>query len=90
MILLCMEYVINITVASTLSEPCSQILIQTADESKYEYDNMTNYMYQYIFGVYRFESIDARGNHIYHADVQNREFFIYKNAINHWVVRIIH
>ena len=43
---------------------------------------------RYIFGTYRFISIDARGNNIYHANIQGMDWFIVKDVENYWVVRI--
>ena len=50
---------------------------------------------QFVFGIYRFVLIDARGNSMYHANMQNvpsmpniQDMFIFKDMENNWVVGI--
>ena len=75
----------NIPPGSILSSPCAHITIQSTGESAYALDGFYE---RYIFGTYRFVSIDARGNNMYHADSQGRDLFITKNMDSHWVVNI--
>ena len=79
------KYIMNITLVSTLSTPCTPITIQSIGDSKYVHDGG----YQlYLFGTYNFVSIDARGNAIYHANIQGTDMFLTKNMDNYWVVNI--
>ena len=62
------------------------ITIQSTGESAYALDGGYE---RYIFGTYRFVSIDARGNSIYHANIQGGDWFITKDMENDWMVSTI-
>ena len=75
----------NIPVVSTISTPpCSEVIIQSFGETTYPgwYESL-------VFGIYRFVSIDVRGNNIYFANIQGTDSFIFKDMENDWVVRIV-
>ena len=74
----------NIPIVSTISNQCSQISIQSNGDSKYAHAGFYD---EYLFGAYRFASIDSRGNNIYHTNIQGEDVFILKNMRNNWVVR---
>ena len=73
----------NIPTVSTISKPCNEIIIRSNGESSYD-----GWYEQFVFGTYRFVSIDARGNNIYHANIQGTDWFIVKDVDNYWVVFI--
>ena len=75
---------INFPIVSTISNQCSQISIQSNGDSKYVRDG---YYEEFLFGAYRFASIDSRGNNIYHANIRGNDWFIVKDMENDWVVR---
>ena len=79
-----MSYPLNISIVSTLNDPCPQMSIQSSGESTYD-----GWYEQWIFGSYRFASIDARGNHIYYANILGEDTFICKDMENDWVVRSV-
>ena len=66
-----------------MSKPCSEIMIRSIGESSHD-----GWYERYIFGTYRFVSIGARGNNIYHANIQGTDQFIVKDVENDWVVLI--
>ena len=67
---------------------CPHISISSVGNSTYDgMDTMVRYWYEkYIFGTYRFESFDARGNAIYHAKIGNKDRFLVKSTFNTWLV----
>ena len=73
----------HIPTVSTISKPCSDIIIQSIGESTYD-----GWYERFIFGTYHFLSIDARGNNIYYANIQGWDMFIAKDAHNDWLVDI--
>ena len=74
----------NIPIASTINNQCSQIAMQSNGDSKYVDDG---YYELFLFGAYRFLSTDERGNNIYHANIRDHDWFIVKKISNNWVVR---
>ena len=86
MIYINIKYNLSIPIGSTLNSPCTHITIQSTGESVYVHDG---YYEQYIFGKYRFLSIDARGNNMYHANIQGIDWFITKDIENDWEVSTI-
>lgn len=74
----------NIIIVSTISKPCSEIIIKSIGESTYD-----GWYERFIFGTYRFVSLDARGNNIYYANIKDTDWFIVKDMENNWVVRIV-
>ena len=77
------EFNLNITIGSILGSPCTHIAIQSIGHSTYD-----GWYFIYIFGSYSFVSTDARGNNMYHANIQGTNRFITKNMDNYWVVNI--
>ena len=73
----------NIPAGAFLSGPCEHITIQSTGESAYTHDGWYG---RNIFGTYRFVSIDARGNNMYHANIQGTDSFITKDMDNYWMV----
>ena len=72
----------TITIGSTLNTPCTHITIQSIGNSKYVEDGAYE---RFIFGKYRFVSIDERSNNVYHAaNIQGDDWFITKNMDNTW------
>ena len=82
---MCIKYIMNIPIASTHSTPCTHVTIQsTGDSTLVEY----GFYERKIFGTYSFVSIDERGNNIYHAHIQNTDWFLTKTVEGWWVVSI--
>ena len=75
----------NIKIGSTWSAPCNHITISSIGDSKSVHDGMYEY---WIFGTYSFVSTDARGNNMYHANIQGTDRFITKNMYNYWLVNM--
>ena len=71
----------SIPIGSTVSSPCAHITIQSIGDSTYD-----GWYERNIFGTYRFLSVDARGNNMYHAFIQGKDWFITKNIRNNWMV----
>ena len=80
-------YSMDIPIVSTISNPCSAISFESNGDSRYALGGSYD---KYIFGTYRFASIDPRGNNIYHANIHDRDSFLFKNLLNYWVVGITH
>ena len=78
-------YIMYIPTVSTTSKPCSKVMFRSIGESSHVNDGSYE---RYIFGTYHFVSIDARGNNIYHANIQGTDQFIVKDVENDWVVLI--
>ena len=83
MIFINIKYNLSISIGSTLSSPCTHITIQSTGESAYVHDGQYEL---FIFGKYRFLSVDARGNNMYHANIEGIDRFITKNMDNNWGV----
>ena len=79
-------YTMTIPPGSIISNPCAHITIQSTGVSAYVHDG---HYELFIFGTYRFVSIDARGNNIYHANIQGDDWFITKDIENGWIVSVI-
>ena len=76
----------NIPIGSTVSSPCANITIQSNGESAFVHDGLYE---QVVFGKYRFLSIDARGNNVYHANTNyttTNDLFLNKDMGNYWKV----
>ena len=71
----------SIPIGSTVSSPCAHITIQSIGDSTYD-----GWYERNIFGTYRFLSVDARGNNLYHANIQGMDLFITKDMNNAWAV----
>ena len=68
-----------------MTEPCAKISIQSIGNSK---DVVDGFYTSFIFGTYKFASIDARGNNIHYANIGGYDYFICKDMNNIWLVRI--
>ena len=72
----------NIPIGSTASSPCTHISIQSFGDSTYD-----GWYERKIFGTYRFLSIDASGNNMYHANIEGIDRFITKSMdTKNWMV----
>ena len=81
-----MDYNTNISIESTISIQCNQITVQSIGDSTYD-----GWYERYIFGTYRiYQRTDPRGNYIYHANIQDTDWFIIKDTENYWVVSVAH
>ena len=76
----------TIPIGSALGSTCAYITIQSTGESAYVHGGLYE---QEIFGTFRFVSIDARGNNVYHANIEETDWFITKDMDNLWGVSTI-
>ena len=75
----------NFSTGPTLSSPCAYISIQSTGDSTQAQDG---WYVQYLFGTYRFVSIDSRANNMYQANIKGTDWFLSKLMDNDWVVNI--